>query len=721
MFLGAASILLIISATALWFFQEKPPQTETAEVEHAESEEMEVSKIISPAKVNGQKFEVYKDGDWTPFIIKGVNMGMAKPGTFPGEAAITREEYGRWFKAIGEMNANAIRVYTIHPPAFYEAFADYNNAHAEKPLYLYHGVWVDEEPLMETLDAFTPEITERFQAELKKAVDVIHGEAIVELAPGLASGTYEADISSYVLGWIIGIEWHPLAVKQMYDNYPGLGDYDGTYIYTEGADPMEHWLAQQLDVLASYEMDEYQSIRPLSFTNWVTTDNIEQPAEPSQMEDIVTVDPNHIKAKGEAEKTGMFASYHVYPYYPDFLNLDERYTEFIDHRGKPNNYAGYLKDLNASHEMPILIAEFGVPASRGMTHRNPFGWNQGFISEKQQGEIVSHLYEDILHEGMLGGMVFSWQDEWFKRTWNTMDYDNPDKRPFWSNAQTNEQQFGLLSFDRHKIKVDGEDDWDAGKLLYEKDTGALHNVSMDSDERYVYVKAEFDPSNKTWWTEQDFNLYFSIRENEGIAVEALSATEFKTDFHLKIEGQEQAQLTVAGDYDSFYHDYFERLKMIPAAKHDITKTFHPVRLALNKEITRPDTGETLPFDFYETGKFKYGIANPEHEDYNSLNDYFYSEETGILEIRIPWMLLNARDPSKREFMGNLQQEGTAASLTIDGIGIAAALTEKDGSLKESFDFAEPARYTWDEWQLPQSEERLKKSYFILQETFGENK
>ncbi|MRH43354.1 hypothetical protein GH741_11760 [Aquibacillus halophilus] len=51
--------------------------------------------------------------------IKGVNIGMAKPGHFPGEVAITEEEYYRWFKLIGEMNANTIRVYTIHPPGFY--------------------------------------------------------------------------------------------------------------------------------------------------------------------------------------------------------------------------------------------------------------------------------------------------------------------------------------------------------------------------------------------------------------------------------------------------------------------------------------------------------------------------------------------------------------------------------------------------------------------------
>ena len=48
--------------------------------------------------------------------------------------------------------------------------------------------------------------------------------------------------------------------------------------------------------------------------------------------------------------------------------------------------------------MPVLIAEFGVPASRGLTHVNPFGLNQGFLSEKEQGNILVRLYEDIIHE-----------------------------------------------------------------------------------------------------------------------------------------------------------------------------------------------------------------------------------------------------------------------------------------------------------------------------------
>ena len=105
-----------------------------------------------PARIVDNVFEIQKaDDTWTEIPIKGVNMGIAKPGYFPGESAITKEEYLRWFKLIAEMNANTIRVYTLHPPAFYEALAEYNKKHADK-LYVFHGVWMNEDLLIASQD-----------------------------------------------------------------------------------------------------------------------------------------------------------------------------------------------------------------------------------------------------------------------------------------------------------------------------------------------------------------------------------------------------------------------------------------------------------------------------------------------------------------------------------------------------------------------------------------
>ncbi len=93
------------------------------------------------AKLNDTYFEVFRNGQWEEILIKGVNLGMGKPGHFPGDAAITKGEYLRWLMYIGEMHANTIRIYTIHPPEFYEALYQYNLT-AEEPIYVFHGIWL---------------------------------------------------------------------------------------------------------------------------------------------------------------------------------------------------------------------------------------------------------------------------------------------------------------------------------------------------------------------------------------------------------------------------------------------------------------------------------------------------------------------------------------------------------------------------------------------------
>ncbi|MFP3472366.1 hypothetical protein R0J90_20135, partial [Micrococcus sp. SIMBA_144] len=60
--------------------------------------------------------------------------------------------------------------------------------------------------------------------------------------------------------------------------------------------------------------------------------------------------------------------------------------DYVDQNGEKNNYAGYLNALRKVHKMPVVVAEFGVPASRGMTHRNVYGMNQGGNSEEKQGK-----------------------------------------------------------------------------------------------------------------------------------------------------------------------------------------------------------------------------------------------------------------------------------------------------------------------------------------------
>ncbi|TGU68352.1 hypothetical protein EN829_066600, partial [Mesorhizobium sp. M00.F.Ca.ET.186.01.1.1] len=110
-------------------------------------------------------------------------------------------------------------------------------------------------------------------------------------------------------------------------------------------------------------------------------------------------------------------------------------------------------------------------------------------------------------EGYAGGILFVWQDEWFKKTWNTMRFELPeDRRSFWLNVLTNESLFGVLGMYPNKegvLVMDGDrSDWDQLKpeekqKLDIRVPGGIDEIWMTHDEGYVYMLAKlahpFDP------------------------------------------------------------------------------------------------------------------------------------------------------------------------------------------------------------------------------------
>lgn len=675
-----------------------------------------------PSRIEGTDMQVKVDGKWQTMKIQGVNLGMGKPGYFPGQAAITEDEYFEWFDDIGKLGSNTIRVYTVQPPGFYNALKRYNEQ-AKHPLYVLHGTWIEEERIVEKGNVYDKKATEAFQQEIRHIVDIIHGNEMIPYKAGHATGAYTTDVSEYVIGWIIGIEWDPEMVVSTNKKNKKVGDYDGTYVYSKDASPFEHWIAEQLDYTATYEKEQYNWIRPLSFTNWVTTDLLDHPEEPDSKEDLVSIDPNKIHLKGDYKKTSQFASYHVYPYYPESLNY--QYNDYVDFRGEKNNYAAYLKDLHAAHDMPILIAEFGIPASRGKTHENVNGWNQGHMSEKAQGETLARLYEDILHEDLMGGLVFTWQDEWFKRTWNTMDLDNPDRRPYWSNAQTSEQQFGLVSFDTLKIKVDGDDsDWKQSKTIYKTKKGPIRSLMMDHDERYVYYKIQMATDAKGYPM-----LMLDTKQSAGNTT--VNDYDLKTtnalEFIAPLQSKDDARMLVDTQYDIYalYYEKYDRENIHYDAQQN-SGNFTPIHYVLSNTLKIPTTKQVIPFHGYETGKFLEGNANPESRYYNSLVDFNMNEKEHFIELRVPWMLMSFADPSLKEVVGAIGPNDYEAREKVEGIQVGVAFINESGEVQTTL----PAKqgnvvgkfkqYTWDNWEIPQHQYRLKQSYDIVQKVFMKN-
>ncbi|MFC5532618.1 family 2 glycosyl transferase [Cohnella yongneupensis] len=681
------------------------------------------SELQFISKTDASAFYVLKDNEWKKTFIKGVNLGAGKPGAFPGEVAITYDEYYRWFGYISEMNANVIRVYTTQRPQFYNALYDFNKQaqhEGKQPIYVIHGVWVNESDIMTIDDAYgsKDKILNDVVQSGKDIVDIIHGQHYLPVHKGYADGTYTSDVSPYVIGWILGIEWDPSFVVGTNENNPARNHYDGQYLYTDGASPFETFLAELGDKIIGYETSKYNMQRPVAFSNWVTTDPLKHPNEPYQNEDLVEVNVEHVK-RHEAFKPGMFASYHVYPYYPDSFSYQTDYIQFKGPDGKPDPYLAYLEDIKKVHSMPIVVSEFGIPASRGKAHENRItGFNQGFIDEATQGDMLMHMMNDIHSANLAGGLVFSWQDEWFKRTWNNNDLDLPDSRPYWSNVQTNEQHFGLLAFDPGQSQsiryVDGQvDDWSNDKPLYSKDG---MNLYVTSDEAYVYLRidaASYDFDRDTLILPIDT---IGGQGNDGYSDYGV-AFGSPADFVLKIHGRNDSRLLVDAYYDNYYFRYAIQnsfLEKKEAYQQKNSGIYNPIKLALNKPFKVPNTDQAIAFTGYETGLLHYGIANPSSPQFDSLSDFYYDK--GQLEIRIPWQLLNVMDPSKKIIIDDMQARGIISPLKVDEFKFGVERL-KDGKPSVTGPVAMTA-YRWPEWDVPTAHERLKPSYYILQQGFS---
>jgi hypothetical protein len=676
---------------------------------------------------------VFDGSTWQPKFWNGINLGATTPGHYPGELSPTKEDYLRWFPQMKQMNINVMRVYTVLPPIFYEALDEFNRGRKD-PLLLLQGIWTPEEELIgEDLkgnDAYREDIHNTFAKEITNAVKVIHGDISLPIVKGHAGGDYRTDVSKWLLGWVIGTEWYPYAVKVTNDGHPGMPPFKGTYFQASAdASPFESWLAGMLETAAEEEM-KYGWQHPISFTNWLTTDPLQHPNEPAPQEDLVSVDPMHI-SPSSAWTAGYFASYHVYPYYPDFLRFEESYQTYKDAQGKINPYAGYLHDLRKHHKgIPLIVAEFGVPSSRGMAHYGPGGLNQGMHTEEEQGRMNADMIRAMYDEAYDGALLFAWQDEWFKFTWNTIDYEIPgDRRAMWRNRLTNEENFGVIAVEpgassQDMIVLDGKtNDWDRRKHVATQSYDAF-DMKTSHDEAYLYLMMK--KKQGAWnLTDEPVTIGFDTLQGGSHSADKAPAFQFREgiEFLLQLKGDKDSRIMVNSAYDQHTWLYGANKSMIPAdpkyAQEELG-IFLPWKLAINKSLYLPQTKVTMPFEELEVGLLRKGRTDPAAADFDTLADWYVKDD--VLELRIPWMLLGYTDPSSKLVWDYPYKAGSIMPVPSTGIhiepynGIHGTLISSSTAGKP-----EPLFYTWDNWDEPVHHERQKQSYDIVRQIYGELK
>lgn len=685
-------------------------------------------EVTLHARTKDSYFYLAKDGEWHGTFLKGVNMGLTLPTTDLEDPDIPYEVYREWLDAIAAMNANTVRVFTIMNPDFYRAFADYNAQNTARPLYLLQGVWFNETWMESIGDAFGEDgqILNSLIRGAREAVDIVHGNSDYTSYGSIQKAVYDRDISRYVIGFILGLEWLPEFVITTNQNNAGMAQYTGEYLYTQNAAPFEVFLARAGDALIQYETQTYQQQRPVSFLNWTTTDTLTHSNEPFPEEDMVAVDTQTVRSTA-AYHAGLFAAVDVYPYYPEFLNHQPEYLSFSDpSTGKPNPYRAYLRELRSEYDVPVLIAEFGVPTSRGVAHIGAMGYNQGGMEETQQGNMVVAMAQDIAREGYAGGMVFSWQDEWFKQTWNTIPYApaNPSQRGL--NVESAEQRYGILAYEPDSEGYpDGDlSEWEEASPVWQDSPKRASpnwegmSLFAKADEGYLSLLLRLSAGQV--WSNHPVAIPLSLtgRGSEHASAHSLSFDR-PVDFLLVIDGETNTRLLTDAYVDRFYYQTSIQRSVFPrnpTYEKQNSGVFQPIRTLISNEMVLPLTGKTIPPQSYESGLLRFGNANPAHSDYHSLAD-FYAKGRDV-ELRIPWYLLNVLNGPEKTILGAFYKGDFYKGIAFEKaeqIYIGAVMLEENSSPPQRVVLSP---FSWQE--IPQSSyrPRLKQSYSIIREGFA---
>jgi tetratricopeptide (TPR) repeat protein len=749
-------------------------------------------RLAYTARVEGDSFAELSGDTWNPVYLTGVDLTAALPGNFPVESVSNPDVYLKWLQEIGNLGVNTIRVTTLMPPAFYDALYRFDREKSHPPLWPLQGVAFDRPPKND--DFYQADYYQSCLKEIRAAVDVVHGQGDVGSNHLHAGGLYPHDIAQWVAGFVVGNPWVSHTVLDNNGLHPNMQNYHGDYIDVPSGNSTEIFLAEMIDHLVEYEQSRYNWQHPAAFLDWPTLDAIRHPTESSMAEEIAirrrlgerfeappspyddddsaTVDPTHLKPT-QKFAAGYFADYSVFPFYPDFLDLDPGYLQVADRDGI-DPFLGYLKDLKAHTQgLALVISDYGIPSSLGIGHFNLSGFNEGGKTEQRQGELLARLTRNIYDSGAAGGIVFEWLDEWFRRSWLTRNYETPqENKPRWTNFMDPAEYYGLVAADprrRSAHQLAGDlSEW-AGRLAFysERKPGLFQPVGdrwdsardlkafyVDADEGFLYLRLVVaglagGADRRVNW--DNVNYLIGISTDPGHAgltyLPFIAPVRFPQGmtYAVQLAGPASSHLWIASCYNPY--------EIVPVPGNP-AETLLAQKLGWTPELTdkgdfegeiiEPNrrrfarNGKYFPPERYDRGILRYGTLDPSSGDYDSLAEWHANVGTNTIDVRIPWALLNVTDPSTLEIFAGLEEDGTVKTTRTPGFEFAVfsyrpapdlslrPIMEQGQSIADSLPVLSGPlaisreslpRYVWRPWTRPQYVLREKASYGILRKAF----
>ena len=647
-------------------------------------------------RTNEKSLQQLMGGKWEEFIIRGAELDETQ----------TEEDYDtylHWLTLLREMNANAVSVHCLMPPAFYQALSDLNRE--GNPLYLIQGIELSQQCLGQMTDMVSGQLVQKFRTQSRLILDAIHGN---KHALG-----YRVDVSELVCMYVVGRQWDPgliLYTDELYGQaLPQAAVSSGSYVSAwSNANASTHFIAQVMDDVFHYETRKYAQQHPVGIGNTQNTDPLYHSSswDVGGRENIARVQTGSLSSSVRV-KTGILAAYQIETGTMQCLSFDPDYAEYREVSGQLNPVQGYMTALNEHHYyMPVLLYEANMSAARGASGIDEvLEFHRGGIGEERQAEGLEWMFRSALNAGFIGGIVGQVTDAPKASAGNTPEAIHSGQ---WLDVQDSESCLGLVALEPDSpFCPDGDTgEWADVPPTIQGD-GVVLKTAMDA--AYLHLYLHIDSYNRN----TDFlYLPFDITPLSGAFRDEVQQLDFQlgADFLLAINGTRRAKLSVQEYYAIPETYYCPEANQMWYANQSLPdgQTFVDLQQYLRRALF-PEGDKAIPASFEDAGLLLHGNANPESAQYSSLACYCING--GEIELRIPWALLHFADPSAGQILNDFYAEGLG-TISISDFQLGLILFS-DGKIKD-FGIAKVDLREYN----GAMRERIRPAYAALQTLFS---
>jgi hypothetical protein len=203
------------------------------------------------------------------------------------------------------------------------------------------------------------------------------------------------------------------------------------------------------------------------------------------------------------------------------------------------------------------------------------------------------------------------------------------------------------------------------------------------------------------------------------------------DFVVRLGKPEESKLLVSSAYDPYnlvgvpgMPDQTQiryRIPFLPGLAQ--TAPFEEMTVEPNRRRYGRD-GHVFPPVRYSRSLLQWGTREPGSPDYNTLAEWYGDAQSSIIELRLPWGLLQVTDPSSLQVLGGIDRGGTFYARTTKGIQLAVVsyrpqtqeLADVLPRMRAPGVIADEdlKRYRWAPWDSIAATPYLKDSYYVVQ-------